>query len=414
VRPRVLRTVASQRVLESGPARQHRIPPECLLRAGLAGAWFKSLRKRMGNLERPGQATQARRKPASARLAQRPSIRGQRSRGQRGCSSRSTTLSTRHATVAHRDHRNPATSQPLFRHLARGAGTAAVRGLRLWTLYAPEGTGRYVVARAIEGLARSGYCPAYVTAVDHRRFLVNPSEHAERRLLLWGTLERGWVPILRRIVRKGDVVVDVGANIGWYTTLLARLVGRQGVVLALEPVPRVRCRLAANVANNGVADRVRIFGVAAGDHCGTIRLWIPSERGLGSVSAYLREEERHCYIDVPQVTLDCIVANQRLGKVALIKIDVEGHELEVIEGAKVVIAQSRPFLLVEVNASFLKHRGMSPALFVRSLCDRYGMDAYGLLGRRLRRIQLHAYRPVDYENVLLVPNERQKPIGCCT
>jgi FkbM family methyltransferase len=162
-----------------------------------------------------------------------------------------------------------------------------------------------------------------------------------RSLDLYGEYSESEATIFRRVLRPGAVAVEVGANLGAHTVLLARLVGPSGRVLAFEPQRVVFQTLCANVALNHLTN-VDCRHAAAGRAPG--ELFVPAidyhrDNNYGGVGlGEYREGER-----VPVVTLDGFA----LAECALLKVDVEGMEADVLAGATATIARCRPLLYVE-------------------------------------------------------------------
>ncbi|MEA2622411.1 MAG: hypothetical protein QOH61_1321 [Chloroflexota bacterium] len=156
--------------------------------------------------------------------------------------------------------------------------------------------------------------------------------------------------IFDELVRKGDVVADVGAHRGVYADRLSRLVGRQGRVHAFEPNPDGRRVLEAVARHRG---NLTIHPTALSDRAGTATLMRPVTDGervdaMGSLSNPVVEAAPHDSLEVPVARLDDELASEP-GRVALVKIDVEGHEQSVLQGAEGLLASSRPFLVMEIE-----------------------------------------------------------------
>ncbi|WP_448577435.1 FkbM family methyltransferase [Thermosphaera sp.] len=131
---------------------------------------------------------------------------------------------------------------------------------------------------------------------------------------------------VKSCLNMGSVFVDVGANIGYYTLIASKLVGSQGRVYSIEPVPSTATILKANIKLNNCLN-VSIHEVAVWSSKGTLTLRIPgSWYGLAFVSRYGGN------IVVNSITLDELLKNET--SIDCIKIDVEGAELEVLRGAK--------------------------------------------------------------------------------
>ena len=182
-------------------------------------------------------------------------------------------------------------------------------------------------------------------------FAVDTRSYLEWVLWVYGEYEPDTEAIIRRYLRPGDVAIDVGANIGIHTLPMAEAVGPQGVVLAVEPLPSVRERLERNLALNR-ATNVRVIAQAASDREGSAQLYPPraDAANLGQASlARLSHLDAAAPIEVSLVTLDAIVRAQGLDRVRLIKIDVEGHDREVMAGAIALIDRYQPVLIFEFS-----------------------------------------------------------------
>jgi FkbM family methyltransferase len=177
----------------------------------------------------------------------------------------------------------------------------------------------------------------------------------------YGEFSEGEVEIFRSALRPGDVALDIGANLGAHTIPLARLVGPTGFVFAFEPQRILFNILCGNVALNELIN-VKAFPMALGRAPGQTRV-MPLDYGVpnnfGGVSLGGAEGEV-----VPVAALDQL----GLPKVRFIKIDVEGMELDVLLGAKALLARDRPILYVE-NDRLEK----SEALVMQLLADGYRM-----------------------------------------
>lgn len=167
--------------------------------------------------------------------------------------------------------------------------------------------------------------------------------HVGRSLDLYGEWCEAEVELFSRLLRPGDVAVDVGANVGAHTVALARLVGPRGTVVAFEPQRVIFQALCANVAINSLPN-VFCYQSAVGERAGAMvvpPLDPTTEQNFGGfgISGYEQGEP------VNIVALDDLP----LRRCRLIKVDVEGMELGVIRGAASLIQRCWPILYVENN-----------------------------------------------------------------
>ena len=175
-----------------------------------------------------------------------------------------------------------------------------------------------------------------------------PLDHAHAGLIVRGTLEPPVQEALRRLLAPGDVFYDVGANVGFFTLIGARLVGPAGRVVAFEPVPWCATAVAHNIALNGFA-HAEIRAEAVGGADGPSRLLVVGEASWSHLESTGRHADVRDEIDVDVVALDSLVAAGTIPPPDVLKIDTEGAELQAIEGARATIARHRPAIVCELH-----------------------------------------------------------------
>ncbi len=148
-----------------------------------------------------------------------------------------------------------------------------------------------------------------------------------------------------RLARAGDCVYDIGANVGFYSLLAARLVGPTGRVIAIEPLPRNLEDLRRHLVLNHVSN-VTVVAAAVMDRDGTVRMHVPSPS-----EAYVDAAGSG---DVRAVRLDDLVYRDGYPSPNLLKIDVEGAELPVLLGARRVLLEARPTILLSTHSEALR------------------------------------------------------------
>jgi len=155
--------------------------------------------------------------------------------------------------------------------------------------------------------------------------------------------------VFRQIVRPGDTVVDAGANWGVHTLYLARLVGPSGHVHAFEPHPLVIEELRWHAARNHMRQvTIHAHGLSHGE--GITPFVLGDTSKTSHLAAVDKKIPTGCQVNVPCRTLDSVVAAEGCDRVTLIKIDVEGAESRVLQGAANTIRQFRPHLVVELHS----------------------------------------------------------------
>jgi FkbM family methyltransferase len=195
------------------------------------------------------------------------------------------------------------------------------------------------------------------------RWRLDLDEGIDFSIWLLGAFERPVARAFRRAVRPGDTVIDVGANVGAHTLPLARLVGPTGRVVAIEPTDWAFAKLQANVAENpDLLPRVTaiqaLLLAADGDApppsvCSSWPLTAPSDvhPQLGGRPMALQGAQA--------ASLDTLLARAGVLRVDFVKIDVDGHEAQVLRGARETLHKHRPALLIEVAPYLLAEIGDS-------------------------------------------------------
>lgn len=178
--------------------------------------------------------------------------------------------------------------------------------------------------------------------------------------------------ILRKEIKSGDVVLDLGANIGFYTLIAAKLVGKKGRVFAFEPEPDNFARLEMNVRLNSY-ENVVLVQKAVSNRTGKCTLYL-SDRDRATHRIYdIRDGRRS--IEVESIRLDDYFHNQ---KVDFIKMDIEGAEWAALQGMSLLLEKNkRVKILTKFLPSGLKGFGIEPEEYLRLLI-KYGFKLYSI------------------------------------
>lgn len=164
--------------------------------------------------------------------------------------------------------------------------------------------------------------------------------------------------ILRRV--KGDTFFfDIGSNFGYYSVQVGqRLKKAKGKIYAFEPVPDIYEWLKMNVSLNNLSDRIECFNLAISNENGQrdINVSTSFNTGMSSLvySPVYNDRKQVETINVPIKTFDSFVKEYEIENIDIIKIDIEGGELEALYGMKDTLANSKPELLVEIEPEILK------------------------------------------------------------
>ena len=166
--------------------------------------------------------------------------------------------------------------------------------------------------------------------------------------LMRGTFESVEIESARQLAADGTWAFDVGAHVGLFSIPLSRAVGSSGAVVAFEPLPDNARRLRENLARNTVLN-VRVWEAAASHSEGEVELRLANDSAFTSTAEVFLGRATGTAIRVPSVTLDRVWQEAGQPQVAIMKVDVEGAELDVLSGGRALISACSPAILVEVN-----------------------------------------------------------------
>ncbi len=190
--------------------------------------------------------------------------------------------------------------------------------------------------------------------------------------------------IIKKLVSRGACVLDIGANVGIYAKLLSRLVGPDGIVVSVEPVPGTFQILKSNVGKLQLRN-VRLFNLAISDFCGRVNIAVPcSTHGVQNIYEARIAKEKIAdseSFEVDAKTLDEL-ARGISRKVDFVKCDVEGHELSVLRGASEFIREHHPSWFIEICGDPDISGSFAHQTF--QLMEQYGYKVFLFNGKNLK------------------------------
>lgn len=195
------------------------------------------------------------------------------------------------------------------------------------------------------------------------RMRLDITEFLQAHLYLFGSYELPTVRFIRNVLKTGDTAFDVGAQIGYLTLAMSTASGGQIRVVSFEPESHNAERLRSNIALNPGVD-VTIVEKAASNVEGVLRLYLSHDHNSGTHSTIPNGVNvSNEYIEIPSTTLDAYIAEHSISELKLVKIDVEGGELEVIRGAEKMLRNLRPIIIMELSDSLQAARGFTTVEF---------------------------------------------------
>ena len=247
--------------------------------------------------------------------------------------------------------------------------------------------------------------------LDGLRFNLYLGNDLSRQLFISGCADPNEFALLDKLIAPGMVAVDAGANDGLYTLFLAGRVGKTGRVLAFEPSQREFARLRNNVELNRL-ENVQLFDSALSNRDGEAQLRIAGyeHEGQNTLGGFAYEGIETLRTEqVRTVPLDSAVAEAGLARLDFLKIDVEGGETRLLQGAQTVLRDLRPVILLEVLDSALRQQESSREELAHLLREAgyvlYAFDPAGL--------PVVAGEGDFTSNMLAAPAEKPLPSAWC-
>ena len=231
------------------------------------------------------------------------------------------------------------------------------------------------------------------------KFQINIKSDLFSRTIIDGNYEKDLTEAIAQYINIEKDAIDVGANIGFYSILLANKIGKAQRVLSIEPSESIVKRLRHNIHLNNLSDKVIVYEGGAADNAGMKQLNLIEGREEYSSMGRLCHPSTHgSHVKSCQVatnSIDALVNDNNL-RVGFMKIDVEGYEYQVIEGSKNTLKEHRPIILSELCDPLLRENGSSSKEVIAKIRS-YGYTIIDPLH--------HGRLPgsVDYCDILCIP-----------
>ncbi|EPA05162.1 FkbM family methyltransferase [Candidatus Nitrosarchaeum limnium] len=252
------------------------------------------------------------------------------------------------------------------------------------------------ILRVIESILKSDFAEIE----GNKMFLGKGDPHSISIEGVFGKLD---TEIIKNCIKTGDIVVDLGANIGYYTLIAAKLVGDKGKVFAFEPEPKNFEILKKNVELNNYQN-VILEQKAVSDVNEKINLYL--SEGIGTHSIKLKQNIKQT-IQVESIRLDDYFSNLNLtDKINFIKIDVEGAEFRALNGMNMILKQSKHLkIFTEFMKNFIVESGTEPKDMLELLINN-GFNISYVDDEKNRLV------PIDIEHLLNADDSKTNNILC--
>lgn len=184
------------------------------------------------------------------------------------------------------------------------------------------------------------------------KMAVDKYDFVGRHIYITGEYETPTSRLFRELIQSGENILDIGANIGYFSLLSLSLVGPDGRVYAFEASPHIAAILKSNIVLNNIGSNFTLFELAVANKQGTLTFHEAQDDHLGISSIRDLGDRTRSSIVVPAIPIDKIAHSLRTIK--LIKLDIEGAELLALEGMVGLLQRDKPYVIFELTDQYLR------------------------------------------------------------
>jgi FkbM family methyltransferase len=283
--------------------------------------------------------------------------------------------------------------------------TIWLKFIRLYTYYSPIRKGKYRLFALAMKMCK--FLPDKVDSYtkDGRHFQTSLRSRMNDTLFFLGEYERAVTHIISNVVKNGDVCLDVGANFGWYTTLLHNSCGNAGEVHAFEPVPPIFSELLQNYKLKDSPSNLNLVNCALGDFIGETELFIFPKLSYGYSSMSKQGNDEFVSHKSKIITTNSYLEENKVADVNFVKVDVEGAEMLFLKGATDLFRQKvPPIFVIEMALATLKSFDVKPADLISFIREQFEYDFYIIDENDFSLTKLDNFKDDEIgANVLCVP-----------
>ncbi len=235
----------------------------------------------------------------------------------------------------------------------------------------------------------------------------------ERKIYFRSIYEEGTIALMKRILKDGDTFVDIGSNIGLMSLAASKFVGENGVVYAFEPHPDTFSILQDNIELNN-SKNIFSYNIALGAKEEKALIYSNMKVNRGSASLIKTSHNQSEGKDVAIKSLDDFIIEKGIKNIRMVKVDVEGWELEVFKGARQLLGgENAPIVCFEYSNGHALQNGQLSDLykFIQSVNDYklYRLEKGKEISSKLMRIACTEDLP-EHDNLFCFPSEQLKKI----
>lgn len=225
-------------------------------------------------------------------------------------------------------------------------------------------------------------------------------EWIQQQIYFLGYFDPRGIRYIKNQLYEGEVFVDIGANVGAYSLVASRLVGKSGKVIAFEPASKTFLRHTKNIIMNGLTNII-LERKAVLDKNTQIDIYISTRHNMGMSSIFHHASESGVTEKVETISLDEYAEKKNISKISLVKIDIEGSEMLALRGMRKIIEQFRPRILIELKEETLSGSDYQVNDIIEFLIhagyEKFIIDEQGNVSNDLKQ------QPGNYHNYLFLP-----------
>jgi FkbM family methyltransferase len=228
---------------------------------------------------------------------------------------------------------------------------------RAWVRFCPLDSGKEFGRKVFCKAVQFGLIPQVWHEFQPGLWMrINLGDYPQQDLLVKGIWEPAETLCLEQRLKPGDVFIDIGANAGYFSLIASKLVGSEGKVIAFEPNPSLARALQLNLVRSE-ADNVSVEQAACSNSDQPVSLYISPSSNSGKTSLFPTNAKSATHVIVPTTPLDAFAKKFSLDRIDMVKIDVEGAELLVLEGMEECLRRFRPQVILELEPALMAAAG---------------------------------------------------------
>ena len=209
------------------------------------------------------------------------------------------------------------------------------------------------------------------------------------------------IKFLKHTLKEGDTFFDVGTNIGSYSLVASKIVGNSGKVYSFEPVFKTLKKLTETVERNNF-NNIQIEKKIVSDKNESINIYASPDDNIG-MSSIVKKFENVKPESVPSVILDEYIIAQKIKKITLVKIDVEGAELAVLKGMKRILKEIKPIIFIEISNDVLADIAIDAQEIIDFILE-YDYSIYAV-SKRGTATMFNSLKNSTYHNYIFLPKK---------